>query len=504
VSHFGWLDYTLFIVYLVASVAVGAVFVREQKTVKDYLLAGRSMGYVVVAISVIAALFSGISYLGAPGEVYAHDLSFALVSVAFFIATPIATLIFLPIYCQPRFYTAYQYFEERFSIGVRTLTSAMFIIRVLVWLALATYAPALALQQATGLPLWITIVSTAVLTTLYTTLGGMKAVIWTDVMQFAVLFGGQILIFAVAISRIPGGVAGCYRLGQEGGKFALSFSLDPTVRVTLWGLLLGGAFMHLVQMVTDQVSVQRYYTASSMKEAQRSLWLKLAIVLPVAGVFYVSGVVLYAFYSTRTDPLAKGLIPKADCILPYFVVTELPRGMSGLLISAVFAASMSTISAGINALSTATIADFYERLWRPGQSFERHVALARVLTVVYGGLVLGLAFIVPRLGTLVEASNKVIGIVGGPLLGLFLLGMITRRANGKGAVIGWLVGEGLIFPLAFYTQLSFLWYAALGCAATFFVGWFASFLFRPPADQQLHGLVVYRLSEVVEEAASEG
>ncbi|MBM3472546.1 MAG: sodium:solute symporter, partial [Armatimonadetes bacterium] len=183
-SHFTWLDYALFIVYLLASVGVGALFVKEQKTTKDYFLAGRSMGSVVVAVSVIAALFSGITYLGAPSEVYAHDISFALVSLAFFIATPIATLVFLPLYYQSRFYTAYQYLEERFSIGVRTLASALFIIRVLLWLGLATYAPALALQQVTGLPLWFTIVSTAVLTTFYTTLGGMKAVIWTDVMQF--------------------------------------------------------------------------------------------------------------------------------------------------------------------------------------------------------------------------------------------------------------------------------------------------------------------------------
>jgi sodium-coupled monocarboxylate transporter 8/12 len=484
------LDYTLFIIYLLASVGVGALFVKEQRTVKDYFLAGRSMGSVVVAISVIAALFSGITYLGAPSEVYAHDLSFALVSVAFFIATPTATLVFLPIYYQSRFYTAYQYLEERFSVSVRTLASALFIVRVLLWLGLATYAPALALQAVTGLPLWFTISSIAVLTTIYTTLGGMKAVIWTDVMQFAVLFGGQLVIFGVALSRIPGGLGGAYAIGRDNGKFVLDLSFDPTVRVTLWGLILGGAFMHLVQMATDQVSVQRYYTASSLKEAQRSLWLKLAAVIPVAAVFYISGVVLYAFYKVHGDPVAARAIPKADYILPYFVVTELPRGMPGLLISAIFAASMSTISAGINALTTTTLVDFYERLWGRAKGFEKQVTLARIWTVIYGGMVLGLAFVVQKLGTLLEASNKAIGLVGGPLIGLFLLGMVTRRANDKGAIIGWAAGVAVLVPICFYTKVSFLWYALVGCVVTYGVGWIASQSFAPPGEEQLHGLTI--------------
>ncbi|MGQ9729965.1 MAG: sodium:solute symporter family transporter [Candidatus Zipacnadales bacterium] len=491
-THLTWTDYTLFVLYLLASVGVGALFVKEQKTTKDYFLAGRSMGSIVVAISVLAALFSGITYLGAPSEVYAHDLSFALVSLAFFVATPIATLIFLPLYYQSRFYTAYQYLEERFSVSVRTLASALFIIRVLLWLGLATYAPALALQTVTGLPLWFTISATAILTTIYTTLGGMKAVIWTDIMQFVVLFGGQLVIFIVALSRIPGGVGEAYRLALEGEKFTLSFSLDPTVRVTLWGLILGGAFMHLVQMGTDQVSVQRYYTASSLKTAQRSLWLKLGAVLPVAVVFYASGAVLFAFYKVHGDPLAAQAIPKADYILPYFVVTELPRGMPGLLVSAIFAASMSTISAGINALTTATLVDFYERLGHHEQPFEHQVTLARLWTVIYGLVVMALAFVVQRLGTLVEASNKAIGLVGGPLIGLFLLGMTTRRANDKGALLGWGAGLAVLIPLCFCTKVSFLWYALVGCVVTYGVGWIVSLFFAPPRDEQLEGLIVQR------------
>lgn len=489
-SHFTGLDYGIFGVYLVASVLVGVLFVKEQRTVKDYFLAGRSMNYIVVAISVIAALFSGITYLGAPSEVYAHDLSFILISFSFLVATPVTTLIFLPFFYQARFYTAYQYLEERFSVGIRTLSSALFIIRVLLWLALATYAPALALEQVTGLPLWFTLLSTGILTTFYTTLGGMKAVIWTDVMQFIVLFGGQLIILAVAVAHVPGGVHGVIATGHAGGKLVLNLSLDPHVRVTLWGLLLGGAFMNLVQMATDQVSVQRYMTATSMKEAQRSLWLKLILIIPVSAIFYLSGLALYAFYQAHGDPLASGQIAKADQILPYFVINELPVGMPGLLIAAIYAASMSTISAGINALTTATLVDFYQRLWKPDLKAETQLRLARYMTLAYGAVVLLLAFVVERLGTLLEASNKAIGLVGGPLLGLFLLGMLSRRANARGAGLGWAAGVAVLIPVCFGTSVSFLWYSLIGCVVTMGVGWAASLLLPPPAEKQLAGLTL--------------
>lgn len=188
-THFSWLDYSIFFGYLASAVLVGVLFVKEQRTIKDYFLASRSMGYVLIGISVLAALFSGISYLGAPAESYMHSPVFVLFGLSFLIATPVTTLLFLPRFYQTRFFTAYQYLEERFSVQVRLVSSGLFIARVLLWLALATYAPALALEQVTGLPLWFTILCTGILTTTYTTLGGMKAVIWTDVIQFCVLLG---------------------------------------------------------------------------------------------------------------------------------------------------------------------------------------------------------------------------------------------------------------------------------------------------------------------------
>lgn len=488
-AHFTWIDITVFIVYLLGTVTIGTAFFREKESLSEYFLASRSMGKIVISMTILAALFSGISFLASPAEGYANGMAFFLVNLGFFIATPITIVVFLPFFYQSRFFTAYQYLEERFSVQVRTLASASFIVRVLLWLALATYAPALALEQATGLPLWFTILCTGILTTFYTTLGGMKAVIWTDVMQLTVLFGGQIIIALTAMARVPGGFDHVAKLAVEGGRMNISLSLDPTVRITLWGLLIGSAFMHLVQMATDQVSVQRYLTAKSLKEAQRGLWLKLALVLPVTAVFYGTGVILYAFYQVHGDPLVSGKITRADQILPYFVVNELPAGFPGLFIAAIYAASMSTISAGLNSLTSATLIDFYQRLWRkPDLAEDWQLRLARRLTLGYGVLVIALAFLVPHLGTLLEASNSVIGLVGGPLLGLFFLGMLVRRSNARGAIVGWIAGVAVLVPVCFATKISFLWYAMIGCLTTMAIGYVVSLFDSAPSPAQLDGL----------------
>ena len=357
-THFSWLDYTIFGVYLAASVGVGLLSARGSKSLGDYFLAGRGMNSLLVAMSILAALFSGISYLAGPADVYKNGFAFAYVVLAFFIATPFTTLFMLPKFYQSRYFTAYQFLEERFSLSTRLLASGLFIFRVALWLAAATYAPALALEKVTGLPLWITILATGMLTTLYTALGGMRAVIWTDVMQLVVLFGGQLLIVLVALGRIPGGLSGMWDTVVADGRMDLKLSFALSDRSNLGSVLIAGAFLHLVQMSTDQVSVQRYLSAGSLKESQRSLWIKLWFILPVLVLFYGTGLVLYAFYKQHGDSLAAGLIEKEDQILPYFVVTQLPAGLPGLLIAAIYAASMSTISAGLNSLASATVVDF--------------------------------------------------------------------------------------------------------------------------------------------------
>ncbi len=482
-TRFSWLDYTIFGAYLAASVGIGLASARGTKSLGDYFLAGRGMGSVLVGMSILAALFSGISYLAAPAEVYKNGFGFCYVMLAFFIATPFTALWMLPKFYQSRFFTAYQFLEERFSLPVRLLASGLFIVRVSLWLAAATYAPALALEKVTGLPLSVTILASGILTTLYTACGGMRAVIWTDVMQLLVLFGGQLVIVIVALGKIPGGLGGVWDTAVADERFNLSFSFSLAERVNIWGVLVAASFLHLVQMATDQVSVQRYLTAGSLKESQRSLWVKLWLVLPVLALFYGTGLVLYAFYKIHGDPLAAGFIAKEDQILPFFVVTQLPAGLPGLLIAAIYAASMSTISAGLNSLASATVVDFKQRLSHgPEKTAAEQVANARWITVGYGALVILLAFSVAKMpGNLVESVNTVIGLIGGPLLGLFFLGMFTTRATARGALLGCLAGFVSLVTLYLYQTgaftaqkpallVSFIWFSFFGCAITMGVG----------------------------------
>jgi SSS family transporter len=478
--HFSWLDYVIFISYLAASVGVGLYSARGAKSsLGDYFLAGRGMGSIVVALSILAALFSGISYIAGPADVYQNGFAFAYVILAFFIATPFTAHFMMPMFYHSRYYTAYQFLEERFSRHVRLLASGLFIFRVSLWLAAATYAPALALEKVTGMPLWITILASGTVTTFYTALGGMKAVIWTDVMQIIVLFGGQLIIVLVAISKIPGGAMGVWDTAVNDGRMDLSMNFSLSERVNIWGVLIAGGFLHLVQMATDQVSVQRYLTAGSLKQARDSLWIKLWFILPVLVLFYGTGLVLYAFYKQHGDPLSAGLIQKADQILPYFVVTQLPAGLPGLLIAAIYAASMSTISAGLNSLASATMVDFQAN---STAAPEAQVARARWITVLYGIIVMGLAFSVSLMkGNLVESVNTIIGLIGGPLLGLFFLGMFTKRATTFGALLGSLVGFITLMAIYLYQEgffsankppmlVSFLWFSMIGCLITMAVG----------------------------------
>lgn len=470
-------DITVFAVYMAFSIGVGVWFTRQQKDLKSYLLAGQSMHYVLVAVSVLAALFSGITYLGAPSETFHHDLAFVWMPFSLFIATPITAWLFLPFFYNLKLYTAYEYLEKRFDGRIRRLASALFILRVTLWLALAVFAPSLAIAEATGLPLWLSILLTGASTTLYTALGGMKAVIWTDTLQFVVLCVGIVFVLGFAIAAVPGGVPAAWALAAEDGRTRLiNLQLNPTVRVTLWATLIGGAAHHLVQMVTDQVSVQRYLTAPSLKESQRALWFKLWITVPLVALFYLTGPVLYGFYKAVAQEVP--MFQKPDSLLPHFVVNYLPAPLPGLLIAAIFAATMSTVSAGINSLTAVTLVDFCQPITAK-YADRGKVWFARCLTALFGVVTTFLGLFVGRLGTLVEAPFRIFGLLGGPLLGIFFLGVLSLRANGWGALIGALGGAAAAL-LALRLNVSFLWFSLTGAVVTFALGHAASLLFAGP------------------------
>ncbi|MFO0888021.1 MAG: sodium/solute symporter [Isosphaeraceae bacterium] len=504
------LDLGCFVFYMALLVGTGLFFTRRQRSLKEYLLADQDIHWIIVAVSVLAALFSGITYLGAPAEAYYHDLCYIWVLASFLIATPITTLVFLPFFRGLNLYTAYEYLDRRFDRRVRRIASALFIARVTLYMATVIYAPALAIMEITGWPLWISVLLSGAAATIYTTFGGMKAVIWTDSLQFVVLCGGILLILGFAVAEVPGGFAAAWGLAAgEGRTRLLNLSLDPTERVTFWGALIGGTCHNLVQMVTDQISVQRYLTSKSLQECQRALWLKLGVTLPLVVFFYLTGTVLFGYYRVHPErepvvnaagqvvsrgeaagrgearPLSGG---QQNRILPFFVVRQLPSPLPGILIAAVFGATIAAVSAGINALATAALVDFGGRPGTGGRSEAGQFRLARLLTVLFGIVATAMALGIGRLGTLVEVSIKTFGVFGGPLLGIFFLGVLSRRANGNGALIGGVAGAATGLAVAFSDRISpisisMMWIPVASTGVTFAFGWLVSLAFAPPGPE---------------------
>ncbi len=485
-SNITWVDYAIFAVYILLSVGVGIFLSGKQTNLRTFLLAGNQMNPVMIAISIIASLFSGISFLGAPAETYNHNLIYLWTLVAFFVATPITNVIFLPFFYRLNFYTAYEYLEHRFDLRLRRISSASFIFRVCLWLALALYAPSLVISEMIGLPLWTSILFAGGCTALYTIIGGMKAVIYTDVMQFSVLLLGILTILFVALQKTPGGFEGAWQIAEAGGRTKLfDFNFSPEVRMTFWGAFFGGVFAHLSSMVTDQISVQRYLTAKSLKESQRALWLKLALTFPLISIFYLTGIILYSFYQTHPEMLST--LTTSDRLLPHFVSRQIASPVPGLLVAAILSATMATVSSGINSLTTATMIDFiYTKKTENGTELEEHtkVALARKLTFLFAAVATVSALFIGKLGTIIEASVKIGGLFGGPLLGIFCLGVLSRRANAQGTLVGAGMGFCVMLWAGLATHISFMWYAMLGSIATYVTGEIASRFFHPPTEYQ--------------------
>ncbi len=484
------LDHLVLFVYLALVVGIGSSFVRNQKDTEEYFLAGRRMPWVAVGISIFATLFSAISLLGSPGWVYDHNLTLGLTLLTIPLVTPVVILVFLPFYHRLKVFTAYQYLELRFSPAVRSAASALFLLQRGAYLAVVIYAPSLVLSTVTGLSLSWTILLVGGLATLYTLLGGMRAVIWTDVIQAIVLFGGLVLVVAVMSARIEGGLSEIVTSGIETGRFAVDFSFGDWTTIFLGLVLLNGIFVNLAQYGADQIVLQRYLTTSSIRAGRNSMILNAILVLPAGSLLFLIGGGLYVFYLKHPDRLAAGT--GGDAVLPYFVVHELPAGFSGVFIAAMFAAAMSSIDSSINSLSTATMKDFYERYLRPQADEKTYLRFSRIFTILWGGLATFMALYIQHFQNILSASKILAGLFSGSLLGVFLLGMLTRRTTSLSALLGAGVGFALVAWLAMGTAASFLWYAPVGCLCTLVVGYGLSLLRPAPHPESLRGLVLSR------------
>lgn len=367
----------------------------------------------------------------------------------------------LPLFYYKQRFSIYEYFEERFDLKVRLFASGLFVLMKTCFIGVAMYAPALVMRQMFGVPIWQMVVFVGMITTLYTMVGGIKAVIWTDSLQLFVLIGGLIVVAFLIVQRVDGGLATITAVAAAEGKFrVIDFSLDFTTTYTFWGGLIGGAFFMLTQYGSDQAELQRFLATRSLREARVAVSATMVFAMMVGvGVFFI-GTMLFVFYSQHPDKGA-ALIASSE-VFPKFIIEELPTGIKGLLVASVLSAAMSTISSVLNSVSTVIVADFYNRFSQQPAS----VRFARVLTVVIGLLGVLLGTLAGTLGNILEVAMQISGFFGGPIVGLFLAGMLTPQVHSRAALPALVLGFLISTVLAWLTPISFLWYAAFSALGT--------------------------------------
>jgi sodium-coupled monocarboxylate transporter 8/12 len=490
VNDLGITDYVVLIVYLVASILIGSFASRRQKSLEDYCLANRKIPWWAACVSIVATDLSGVSYLGVPAWIYHHDLKFNFGVILMPLVMLAVVLIFVPVFCRAGVYTIYKYLENRFHPQARSVTAVLFLIKGFIHLGGAVYIPALALTLVTGIPLWVCIVIIGVATTLYTMKGGMHAVIWTDLMQFIVLTGGLILMIGVALSGLNWDLAGIWNTASHLTASAtgtphttlMDWRLDLKTEATVWSLI---AFYFVFDLGTygaDQVAVQRYLTMGSSREVFKSVigsgFVTVFSVALMAGL----GLILVVYYhqNAALSQSLSGMQRGSDMILPHFVMSVLPTGTRGAIFAAIFAATMSCVSAGLNSFSTVCTVDLYGRHIKADGSDKHYLLVAKVMTLASGVLTTLLALWVSLAKTtILQTINSLMSILIGPITAMFFLGVLTRRANFVGLLIG--VAAGLAFGATLeWTSLSqhinWMWSAPLGCLITFTVGYLASLI----------------------------
>ena len=381
-------------------------------------------------VSLVASVHSAASFIGHPGRIYRSDsMAIIAIYISGFFVLPIVAYIMLPFYRKLDITTAYQYLERRFGLTVRLIGSALFMLQRLIWMALVVLAPSLAISVILKIRVEYCILLVGLIASIYTALGGMSAVMWTDVIQFMVLIVGEAMIFIVVSAKLDGGFMEIIRVAVEDNKIWGSFEWN-IAKPTFWTLLIHGCVMGFV-WGTDQLQVQRLMTSKDEKAAKTSLLSLLVLNVPRYAVLVLMGLSLYAFYTAFPQMLSQEIAETPDKLLPYFVMTQIPVGLSGLVIAAIFAAAMSSFDSGLNCIVAAVTVDWYERLFNRGQDDKRYLAFAKILTVILGVAIMILSVLIYRAGlkSLIDTSNKYIGFFFGPIVGIFMLGIFTRRAK---------------------------------------------------------------------------
>ncbi|RTE54098.1 sodium transporter [Arenibacter aquaticus] len=475
---FGVLNYVVLILYLLISLFIGVYFARKQKSTDDYFVGGGRIPWWASGLSVFGTLLSAITFMAIPAKSFTTDWSFFMLNIAAIAITPIIAFIFIPFFNQLHIATAYEYLEKRFNYFARAFGSISFIIFQLGRIGIVLLLPSLAISIVTGISVETCILLMGILCVLYTTFGGIEAVIWTDVLQVIVLLGGSIVAIIWILMHTDSSITEIIAYASEKEKFnILNFDINFT-ESTFWVVFIGGLASAMVTQGTDQTVVQRFLTSNNIKDSQKTLYTNAFLTLPATIIFFGIGTLLYIFYSEMPEKLSPA-ISNNDSLFPWYIVKELPKGVSGLLIAGIFSAAMSSISSSLNSVSTAFCNDLFKR-YNPNIPDIKLLKVARIITVIIGilGVILALWMANSNIKSLWDQFYRFLGLFTGGLGGMFLLGMLTKRANSTGTIIGLVLSALLLWYVSVYTPINFLLYSLIGVGSCFIFGYIFSLIFK--------------------------
>lgn len=482
-ASIGSLDLVIMAAYLAALAAVGVYFSRRQTSLANFLVAGNRMSWLPVGMSLMAALNSGIDYLTQPSATIRYGLVLIVGTLSWLVLYPWMSRVVFPFYHRLKFYSVYEYLEARFDVRVRMLGVAIFIVWRLGWMATALYVPCLAISAtfAPGLDLTTLIIVLGALVTLYTLLGGIQAVIWNDVVQFCVMFGGLAATVAITTASVDGGLPAIWQAAEAAGKTSLWVPIEGargllyepvTVPALMAALIVG----RMAQYTSDQVLVQRLQTTKTVRDARQAFIVNAAgDALWMLGLSFV-GLTLFAYFQRHPTPADLG----SDRLLPYFMSTAFPPGAIGLVVAAILAASLSSLDSAIHSCSSVMVVDLYNRGFRgrdvhgatlTADEERQQIRASRLATLVVGIAGTTLACNVSGIGNLLEIVNKLINAFTGPLFGIFVLAMFSASCRSVAALAGGAAGAAVTYGVAYHTALSFLWPSTFGFVATLVVAW---------------------------------
>ncbi|WP_308992914.1 sodium:solute symporter [Mariniflexile litorale] len=484
------IDLIVFFIYIGGIALFGGSFFKKNRTSSAYTVGNKDIPSWVVTMSIFATFVSSISYLALPGNAFQSNWNALVFSLSLPIATLIAVKYFVPLYRKINSPSAYTFMEQRFGPWARIYVSICYLLTQLMRIGTILYLLALTLNAITGWDIATIIVFTGLIVVVYSMLGGITAVLWTDAIQGIILIVGALVCIGFMCYNMPEGPMQIFSIAADNDKFGLgSFELDLS-KPTFWVVLIYGVFINLQNFGIDQNYVQRYMVLKSDKEAQRSALIGGLIYLPISALFLFIGTALFAYYnSAEVLPDALQDISKADRVFPYFIVNALPSGVTGLMIASIFAAGMSTISTSFNSSATVFLTDYYNKYFKQDASDKQRMKVLYTSSLIISIIGIGIGIAMINVKSALDAWWKLSSIFSGGMLGLFLLGIFTKTKYVKGAIIGMISGVLVILWLTFSETIfgkdsigaSFHTYLTIvfGTIAIFLVGFLVSMLMQP-------------------------